>query len=129
VQIDAKPGLNRLFWVLTFAWVLVSTVAYPLHLQLERQIEVDSLHQKEVVSCSQNYTDFRESEACYNRAQQDWQNGLALASFKNFWIWDAAFWKLLVPAIISPPLAIYCFALLSRWIYRGFKSPSNPEGL
>ena len=126
MQIDAKRGLNRLFWVLTIAWALVCTIAYPLHLQFERQIEVNTQHEKGLASCGQNYTDFHQSEACYDREDQAWRNGLAFASVKNFWIWDAVFGRLLAPAIILPPLVVYVLALLSGWIYRGFKSSSSP---
>jgi len=59
---------------------------------------------------------------CIKRTDDDMYNAMALYSYRNFWIFDVAYWQLEVSAIIVPPLFVYSLAMACRWIWRGFKS-------
>jgi hypothetical protein len=48
------------------------------------------------------------------------KNALEFYSFKKFWAYPVVLWRLFVPLIVLPPLAVYGLAALGVWIWRGF---------
>lgn len=121
---DFKSGFNRLFLVLTFGWAIFWAVLYPLGHQWEEQRGTLAQYRKDVKNCDQLVVEspgWALTKDCYEDAFSNLKNTLEFYSFKNFWIFPVVFWRLFVPLIVLPPLALYGLAVLSVWIWRGFK--------
>jgi hypothetical protein len=121
-------GFNRLFLVLTIGWALYCAVLYPMHHQWEGQEEALVKYSEDNKNCDQLVKESPEwslTQDCYQRAMTDLQDKLKFFSFGNFWILDAAFWKLLIPAILIPPFIVYAIALIGKWVWKGFDAPSR----
>ncbi len=90
---------------------------------LAGQIEAASQHDKKYTICGQLPGNLSETERrdCFDMADGDWKNTMEFYSFKRFYLWDVAFWRLLIPAIIVPPIVLYGLAALGVWIGHGFK--------
>jgi hypothetical protein len=59
---------------------------------------------------------------CYQRAEENYQNGLKVYSFKKFWAYSFVYWRVFLPIILVPPIALYIVAALVGWIIRGLKT-------
>ncbi len=116
-------GFNRLFLVLSLGWAIYWAIVYPLQRQFEGQIEAVSQHQKRYAICGQlpGSVSGAERRDCFDMADSNWKNTMEFYSFKRFYLWDVAFWRLLIPAIIVPPIVLYGLAALGVWIGHGFK--------
>ena len=120
---NAKRGFNRLFLVLTFGWAICWAVLYPLQRQWEGQHQALMQYRRDIKNCDQLVVErpgWDLTKNCYERAMTNWQNTLEFYSFKNFWTFPVVLWRLFVPLIVLPPLAVYGLAALSVWIWRGF---------
>ena len=120
---SAKRGFNRLFLVLMFGWAICWAVLYPLQRQWEGQHEALMQYRRDIKNCDQLVVERPEwdlTKNCYERAMTNWQNTLEFYSFKNFWMFPVVLWRLFVPLIVLPPLAVYGLAALGMWIWRGF---------
>ena len=120
---NAKRGFNRLFLVLTFGWAICWAVLYPLQRQWEGQHQALMQYRRDIKNCDQLVVErpgWDLTKNCYERAMTNWQNTLEFYSFKNFWIFPVVLWRLFVPLIVLPPLAVYGLAALGVWIWRGF---------
>jgi len=121
---NLKRGVNRLFLVLFFGWAICCAVLYPLQRQWEGQHEALIKYGKDIKNCDQLVVEspgWALTKDCYEDAFSNLKNTLEFYSFKNFWIFPVVFWRLFVPLIVLPPLALYGLAVLSVWIWRGFK--------
>jgi hypothetical protein len=128
VSANVRRGFNRLFLMLTLGWAISWAVLYPLGRQWEDQRETLSKYRKDVKNCDQLVVErpgWALTKNCYEHAVTSRENALELSSFKNFWIYPVAFRRLFVPLIILPPLAMYGLAVLSVWLWRGFKPPAS----
>ena len=124
-----KRGFNRLFLVLTIAWVIFWAVLYPLHLQWEGQVNALTEYHKDNKNCDELFVErpgWDMTKDCWKVAQSNFKSTLEFYSFKHFWVYPVAFWPLFVPLIVLPPVAVYGSAVLSVWIWRGFKP--RPSG-
>lgn len=121
---NARCGFNRLFVVLTFGWAIFWAVVYPLQRQWEGQREAVIQYGKDNKNCDQLVVErpgWALTKNCYEQASIREKTTLELSSFKNFWIFPAALWRLFVPLIVLPPLFVYGLATLAVWIWRGFQ--------
>jgi hypothetical protein len=127
---DPWRGFNRLVLALTIVWAVCCAVLYPLRMQFDRQRSAVVEDDKGMKMCQQliaEHPDWAWTKNCLDEVRQNERNALELYSFRNFWILDVVFWRLVIPAIVIPPIAVYILALLGRWIWRGFKPPHAME--
>lgn len=121
---NAKRGFNRLFLVVAVGWAIFWAVVYPLDRQWEDQRETLAQWRKDVKNCDQLVVErpgWALTKNCYERAMTNRENALELYSFKNFWIYPVAVWRLFLPLIVLPPLVVYGLAAFVVWIWHGFK--------
>lgn len=121
---NAKHGFNRLFLVVALGWGSFWSILYPLHRQSEGQEEALVEHDKENKNCDKLVVERPEwdmTKDCYQRSFENFQNTMTFYSYKNFWAYPVAFWKLFLPTIVVPPVLVYCLAALVVWVRNGFK--------
>jgi hypothetical protein len=122
-------GFNRLFLVLTVGWAIYCAVVYPLQHQWEGQNEALVKYWNDNKNCDQLIKEAPEewslTQDCYEQSTTDLQSRLKFFSFRNFWMLDAAFWKLLIPAMLLPPFIVYATAAIGQWVWKGFNAPSK----
>ena len=124
---SVKRGFNRLSLVLTIAWAIFWAVLYPLQRQWEGAGDALTQYYKDNKNCEQLFVEHpKEREDCWDDATSKEKNSLEFYSLKDFWVYPVAFWRLFVPLIVLPPVAVYGLAVLSVWIWRGFKP--RPSG-
>jgi hypothetical protein len=128
MQVRLWRGFNRLFVALTIVWAICCTVIFPLRMQFDGQRQAFSQHNKDTQMCQQLMVERPEwdmTKNCFERIDEYQRNTMESYSFRKFWVWDVAFWRLEIPAIVLPPLLVYALAMIGRWIWRGFVSPAS----
>lgn len=121
MSIHLGRGFNRLFLVLTLGWAVYCAVVFPLQWLYKGQARADAQRTADYANCGQLAGTSLGGEPCFNSAEDNWRASQSFFAFKNFWMIDAVFWRMEIPAIVLPPLFVYALALLSRWIWRGFR--------
>jgi hypothetical protein len=118
---NLRRGLKRLYIVLTIGWALFCTIFVPLKFKWDEKDRDLTTWREAVKTCDQHVF---EDPDCYKRAMENYQGALESDSFKNFWILPIIGWRLTIPAVLIPPLALFGTDAIVRWIWRGFKSVS-----
>ncbi len=121
-------GLNRLFLVLTVGWAIYCAIIFPIQRQWEGQQRVLDANRNEVKNCDELVKEapaWDMTQDCYKRADENQHAMLDVYSLGHFWMLDVAFWKLLIPVIMLPPVIVYATALLGKWVWKGFNAPSK----
>ena len=121
-------GFNRLFLVLMAGWALYCAVVFPMQYQWEQQQKVFAANRADVKNCDELVKEapgWDLTQNCYKRAGENLQAMLDEYSLGRFWILDVVLWKMLVPALLIPPLVVYTIAIVCRWVWNGFKVPSK----
>jgi len=86
------------------------------------------VYQQSRQNCAQLEIDRPEgsmTKNCYQRTEENYQNGLKAYSFKKFWAYAFVFWRVFLPIILVPPVALYIVAALVGWIIRGLKTDAT----
>jgi len=134
VVASLKHGFNRLFFVLTIGWTIYCAVVYPLWFLLKHREAAGKEHNKDYKNCVQLFmverpdATGRTLQDCFDQADSDYKNASEHFSLRNFYKWDLAFWKLLLPVIIVPPVVLYALVAMSMWVRRGFLKQSHAHG-
>ena len=113
-----------MFLVMTLVWATFWAVLYPLDRQWEGQQKVLEERDKENKNCDALVIERPEwsmTKDCYARSMENFQNGLELYSFKNFWWYPVMLWKFFLVVIVVPPALVYGLVALGVWIRNGFK--------
>jgi hypothetical protein len=117
-------GYNRLFLALTLLWAAFWTVLYPLQRQWDGQDRAIAEYGKENKNCDALVVERPEwdmTKDCYQRSSKNFQNMLRAYSFKTFWAYPVALWRLFLPMVVVPPVIVYALGALSVWVRNGFK--------
>ena len=121
-RVNLKRVFHGLFFVLTIGWAIFWIVAHPTYL-LRRGRE----------AYGTVYRLSRQNNNCYQRAEENHQNGLKAYSFKKFWAYSFVSWRIffqlfwcrLFLSIAYYSLYCYIVALLVSWIIRGLKTDAT----
>jgi hypothetical protein len=119
----AISGFNRLVLALAFLWALFWVVVYPLKVQWDRHEEAFASHDEDYKNCGSltlDHPDYDTVKNCFKLSDETLQNKLRLYSFRDFWVLPVALWRLFLPLIVVPPLALYGLASLAVWVRKGF---------
>ncbi len=119
-----RRGFTRVFCVLTMAWVVTCTVIFPLGLQFEGQRQAEVQYEKDTKMCQALMAEsplWGPTKTCFDDISRNNKTRLVSSSFKNFWMVDLAFGRVLIFAIILPPIFLYLIALAGVWIWQGFR--------
>jgi hypothetical protein len=128
MTVGITSGLNRLFVVLTFGWVIYCAVIFPMQHQWEGQQRVFDANRNEVKNCDELIKEapaWDMMQDCYKRADENRNAMLDEYSLGHFWMLDIVFWKLLIPVIVLPPIIVFAIAMIGKWVWKGFNATSE----
>ena len=117
-----KGGFNRLYVVLTVAWIAYCAVIFPLQQRKEGLSTEFDRYVEDRGACKEEQASESASRDCLKKADEAWRERLKDWSFSKTY---ADTWKLILGASLGVPVVLYGLirglAAVCVWIWRGYK--------